>query len=493
MFLASSPLTSATPPRHGQRERASDAEKILPPLASPLFTAWPTMRQDLLMWVLLSDLAAVTLPVWIGWICLAWTPLQLTLVVVTGLLMVILTWAAGGLGVDVVDQARSGAGRTTLAAIAVAPVAVLLSQILTPSVSAGAVLAPLAVQLILVVGGRILESGWLRARRMEGHGLRRTLIVMGPGAEPILRDLRSHPGDGFLVVGYLSSSTNKSHAAARLGSPDAVSAMVRKENIDVVMTLGGVSPEDLVVLMRGLTDTGARLVVAPGLQDVVPGRMRGLPVTHGWTGLIDVSLRRTRVLLKDVFDRIAGTALLLVALPVLAIAAAAVRLDSPGPAFYSQTRVGLEGKHFTLWKLRSMYIDSDARRAAVVNAGGDAGNEVLFKDRADPRITRAGRIIRRTSIDELPQLVNVVRGEMSLVGPRPALPSEVAEYDDEARRRLLVKPGLTGLWQVSGRSDLSWDSTVALDRHYVENRGARLDASIFLSTFKAVIGGKGAY
>ncbi|MDO4901096.1 sugar transferase [Actinomyces sp.] len=465
----------------------------MPSLASPLFTAWPTMRQDLLMWVMLSDLNAVALPVWVGWICLNWGPPQLLLVATIGLLMVALTWAAGGLGVDVVDQARSGGGRTFLAALAVAPAAVLLGQILTPSLSTEAVLAPLAVQLSLALGGRMMESGWLRARRMEGHGLRRTLIVMGPGAEPILRDLRSHPGDGFLVVGYLSSSTNKCHAASRLGSPEAVSTVVRDEHIDVVMTMGGVCPEDLVVLMRGLTGTGARLVVAPGLQDVVPSRMRGLPVTHGWTGLIDVSLRRTRLFLKDVFDRVAGTALLAIAFPVLAVAAAAIRLDSPGPAFYSQTRVGLSGRHFTLWKLRSMYTDADARRAAVVNAGGDAGNKVLFKDRADPRITRVGRIIRRTSIDELPQLINVVRGDMSLVGPRPALPSEVAEYDDEARRRLLVKPGLTGLWQVSGRSDLSWDSTVALDRHYVENRGARLDASIFLSTFKAVIGGKGAY
>jgi undecaprenyl-phosphate galactose phosphotransferase len=128
-----------------------------------------------------------------------------------------------------------------------------------------------------------------------------------------------------------------------------------------------------------------------------------------------------------------------------------------------------------------------------VAAGGDAGNKVLFKDRRDPRITRVGRVLRRTSLDELPQLFNVVRGDMSLVGPRPALPQEVAEYDSEARRRLLVKPGLTGLWQVSGRSDLSWDSTVALDRHYVENRGAQLDVEILANTLKAVVGGRGAY
>ena len=136
---------------------------------------------------------------------------------------------------------------------------------------------------------------------------------------------------------------------------------------------------------------------------------------------------------------------------------------------------------------------ADARREAVVAAGGDAGNEVLFKDRADPRITRVGHWIRRLSIDELPQLINVVTGEMSLVGPRPALPEEVAAYETEARRRLLVKPGLTGLWQVSGRSDLSWESTVALDRHYVENQGGGMDVRILARTVQAVLGGRGAY
>ncbi|MFC2472708.1 MAG: sugar transferase, partial [Actinomyces sp.] len=263
--------------------------------------------------------------------------------------------------------------------------------------------------------------------------------------------------------------------------------------IDAVMTVGSVTPEDLVTLMRGLEGTQVRLVVAPGLQDVVPGRMRALTVTQGWTGLIAVKTRRTRAAGKALFDRVAGAVGLALISPLLAATAIAIRIDSPGPVFYTQTRVGQNGKPFTMWKFRSMYIDSDARRASVVKAGGDAGNEVMFKDRQDPRITRVGRWIRRLSIDELPQLINVVRGDMSLVGPRPALPVEVAKYDAEALRRLLVKPGLTGLWQISGRSDLSWASTVALDRHYVENRGGALDAKIFAGTLRAVIGGKGAY
>ena len=341
----------------------------------------------------------------------------------------------------------------------------------------------------------LLGAGRRRSRRLlEGHALRHTLIVMGSGSQPMLTQLRRHPMDGFLIVGYLSSGQDRAfHSAEPVRSPQHIAQTLHAERIDAVMTVGPVIPEDLVTLMRGLEGTQVRLVVAPGLQDVVPGRMRALTVTHGWTGLIAVKTRRTRAAGKALFDRLAGAIGLALISPLLAATALAIRLDSPGPVFYTQTRVGQDGKPFTMWKFRSMYIDSDARRASVVKAGGDAGNEVMFKDRQDPRITRVGRWIRRLSIDELPQLINVVRGDMSLVGPRPALPVEVAKYDAEALRRLLVKPGLTGLWQISGRSDLSWVSTVALDRHYVENRGGALDAKIFAGTLRAVIGGKGAY
>ena len=448
------------------------------------------MRRDLLTWLLLGDIAAIITPALLR---AAVNPVGALMTAGAGFTMMVLAWTLGAMRVDVVDQARSGWGHLLTATAVIAPVAVLASQALMPASSIITVLVLLVAQAALAIVNRSIESAWLRRCRMDGHGLRRTLIVMGTGAEVILRQLHRHPGDGFLVVGYLSATTSRSPSAAPLGDADSIRHTVNSEHIDVVMTLGGVTPDSLVSIMRALETTSARLVVAPGLQDVVPGRMRGLPVTHGWSGLIDVRLRRVRLVTKDLIDRLAAIALLLVAGPVLLTAAAAIRLDSPGPAFYTQTRVGERGRHFTMFKLRSMYIDADARRAAVVAAGGDAGNKVLFKDRQDPRITRVGRILRRTSLDELPQLLNVLRGDMSLVGPRPALPQEVAEYDAEARRRLLVKPGLTGLWQVSGRSDLSWDSTVALDRHYVENRGAQLDVEILANTLKAVVGGRGAY
>ena len=472
-----------------RRSLRAGARGSLPSLDSPTFTSWPVMRRDLLTWLVLGDLAAVMLPTalrtadGVGGILTA---------AADGMIMMLLSWALGALRVDVIDQARSG-WRPVLGAGAIAALAALvLKDGVLPDAGAQVVLIPLTLVTGLSLTNRCAAASWLRRRRLDGHGLRRTLIIMGSGAELLLRQLRRHPGDGFLIVGYLSSASCRS-GAAPIGDAPALRRTILAEHIDTVMTVGAVEPDAIVTVMRAMESTGARFVVAPGLQDVVPGRMRGLPVTNGWSGLIDVQLRHMRVRSKDVFDRVAGSLLLALASPLLLLAVLAVRLDSSGPAFYTQVRVGERGRHFTMIKLRSMYIDADARRQAVVAAGGDAGNEILFKDRNDPRITRVGRLLRRTSLDELPQLVNVVRGEMSLVGPRPALPQEVAEYDDEALRRLLVKPGLTGLWQVSGRSDLSWDSTVALDRHYVENRGAALDAEVLARTLHAVLGGKGAY
>jgi lipopolysaccharide/colanic/teichoic acid biosynthesis glycosyltransferase len=173
--------------------------------------------------------------------------------------------------------------------------------------------------------------------------------------------------------------------------------------------------------------------------------------------------------------------------------AVAVKVTSKGPVFFRQERVGINGEMFRMIKFRSMVVDAEARLASLKEEQYDAGNEVLFKIKNDPRITKVGKFIRRFSIDELPQLFNVVIGDMSLVGPRPPLMAEVELYGDEARRRLLVKPGMTGLWQVSGRSDLTWDDTVRLDVYYVENWSITGDLVILWKTAKAVVSSSGAY
>jgi exopolysaccharide biosynthesis polyprenyl glycosylphosphotransferase len=183
--------------------------------------------------------------------------------------------------------------------------------------------------------------------------------------------------------------------------------------------------------------------------------------------------------------------LLLLAAPVMGLVALAIKLEDGGPVVFRQTRVGLRGEEFDCLKFRSMVLDAEARLAELMAA--NEGSGPLFKMTHDPRITRVGRFIRRFSLDELPQLWNALRGDMSLVGPRPALPTEVAQYDSDTRRRLDVRPGLTGLWQVSGRSNLSWDDTVRLDLYYVDNWSMIQDLMILARTAKAVVGSSGAY
>jgi len=234
------------------------------------------------------------------------------------------------------------------------------------------------------------------------------------------------------------------------------------------------------------------LLVSTRLTDVAPARGRLLRA--GTLGVLQVEAAPRRGALcwaKEIWERSAALLMLVALLPLLLTVAAAVRLDSPGPALFRQTRVGRNGRPFTMLKFRTMTQDAPDRVDDLRAA--DEGSGVLFKLRRDPRITGVGGLLRRYSVDELPQLVNVVRGEMSLVGPRPALPEEVAAYDHDPRRRLAVKPGLTGLWQVSGRSDLPWDETVRLDLDYVDNWSLGRDLTILARTVRAVVSHDGAY
>jgi exopolysaccharide biosynthesis polyprenyl glycosylphosphotransferase len=241
-----------------------------------------------------------------------------------------------------------------------------------------------------------------------------------------------------------------------------------------------------------LAGVRTELCLGTGLLDVHPERTRvfasgGLNLLH----VAPAPLRGARRWVKDVVERVAASVGLLLLLPALVVVAVLVRADSPGPALYRQVRVGRDGRRFTMYKFRSMSSSADAERLDLT--GRNESDGVLFKIHADPRITRIGGAMRRWSIDEVPQLWNVVRGDMSLVGPRPALPEEVALYDVDPTRRLAVKPGLTGLWQVSGRSDLSWAEAVRLDVRYVDNWSLRLDVAILLRTVRAVVDHRGAY
>jgi exopolysaccharide biosynthesis polyprenyl glycosylphosphotransferase len=241
-----------------------------------------------------------------------------------------------------------------------------------------------------------------------------------------------------------------------------------------------------------LEKTGTDLYVAAALLDVAGPRttirpVAGLPLLH----VDHPELAGGKQVFKGVFDKaIAASALILLA-PLFAATALMIWLADRGPVFFRQTRVGKNGRTFTLYKFRTMVVDAEQWKPLL--AERNEADDVLFKIRRDPRITRPGGWLRRWSIDELPQLLNVLLGNMSLVGPRPALPQETASYGDLMRRRLAVTPGLTGLWQVSGRSDLPWEEAVRLDLRYVENWSFALDLQILWKTGSAVIRGAGAY
>jgi exopolysaccharide biosynthesis polyprenyl glycosylphosphotransferase len=233
-------------------------------------------------------------------------------------------------------------------------------------------------------------------------------------------------------------------------------------------------------------------MVLPGVVEVARRRVRlttaaGLTLLH----IAPPARHGAQTFAKSAMDRLVALLLIVVLAPVFGALALAVRLGSPGPVLYRQTRVGKDGVPFPMWKFRTMVVGADRMRSGLEEANENDGH--MFKMRRDPRITRLGRVLRRHSLDELPQLANVLLGHMSLVGPRPPLPEEVARYDEVERRRLSVKPGLTGLWQVSGRSELSWHETVSLDLRYVDNWSCAWDMSVMARTVRAVLDGRGAY
>ncbi|MGL5827245.1 MAG: sugar transferase [Nocardioides sp.] len=275
---------------------------------------------------------------------------------------------------------------------------------------------------------------------------------------------------------------------------DEIDSWVSAWGADMVVVSPGPSmtSEQMRELSWHLEGTGASLAVLGVLDAVAPHRIDS---TH-FAGVTLIHVRSSRPsgfvrAVKCVVDRVLGAALLVLMSPLLAVLALAVRVDSRGRGIFAQTRVGVDGVPFTMYKMRTMHTNAEEAKSDLTAI--DEGNGVLFKVRKDPRITRLGRLLRKTSLDELPQLLNVVKGEMSLIGPRPALPEEVSQYSSTERRRLAVRPGITGLWQVSGRSDLDWDTSVDLDLRYADNWRLSDDVLIGVRTVNAVLRSKGAY
>jgi len=371
----------------------------------------------------------------------------------------------------------------------------------------GFVLVALPLALCLDVLGRYAARKWLHAQRAAGRAMKSVLIVGDADAikgftTVLLRDRHA----GMRVIGACVPSevvaqthtveTLASVNVPLLGDVDSVVAAVKHSNADTVAVVssGRIGPEKLRWISWQLEGSETELVVSPGLIEVAGPRLHiqpvaGLPLLH----VEEPELTGFRRVLKSGFDRtMAATALMLLS-PIFITILLAVRFSSAGPALFRQVRVGRDGRTFTMLKFRSMYTDAEQRLAAIQEQNDHGDDGVLFKMRNDPRVTAVGRWLRKFSLDELPQLINVVNGSMSLVGPRPPLPSEVARYEAHVHRRFLVKPGVTGLWQVSGRSNLAWDESVRLDLRYVENWSIAGDLQILWKTLFAVIRGTGAY
>ena len=360
-----------------------------------------------------------------------------------------------------------------------------------PGGLATAVLAPAAVLTVLSV---VLRKTW-RARS------RATTDVLAVGDGRLIADLvgDTRLGGGLRVVGACVPggvcAVLDAAGVPVLGDLDAVPAVVHRFAVDVVAVTAcaDIPAPSLRRLSWDLEGSGVQLVVAAGLPDIDGTRLAlrelgGVP----FLALAEPALDDPRRMLKAALDRCGALLALVVLAPVLVAIGLAVRATSPGPALFGQTRVGRHGQEFTIWKFRSMQVGAESRLGELL-ADNDHGDELLFKIHCDVRITPFGARLRRWSLDELPQLLNVLRGEMSLVGPRPPLPTEVGQYDDDVRRRLLVMPGMTGPWQVGGRSELSWDASIRLDLRYVEDWSLWLDLRLLCQTFSAVLRGRGAY
>ncbi len=357
---------------------------------------------------------------------------------------------------------------------------------------------PLAA--ILALGGRYAARRWLHRRRWRRGSCMKGVVVAGSdrGIREIVRALRAAPFVGYSVIGVCTPGgrdaiTVEGDRLPVLAGTDQIveSALSVGADAIVVADEQTVSIDALRSLAWQLEGSGVGLLVAPAVTDVTGPRISMRPVSGiPLVSVDEPELSGVRRLVKSAFDRSAAIVALLVASPLLLAIGLAIRLSSEGPALFRQVRIGLGGRHFVMWKFRTMTVDAEERLEEVRHLNEHDG--LLFKIADDPRMTRFGRFLRRWSIDELPQLWNVVRGEMSIVGPRPPLPHEVERYDLEVRRRLLVKPGLTGLWQVSGRAGLSWDEAVRLDLHYVENWSPSLDAVILAKTIVAVLRRRGA-
>ena len=389
--------------------------------------------------------------------------------------------------------------RATLRTFGVMAILLVIFQI---DISRGFLAIAIPVGTLFLVGERWLWRRWLAREREDGKSLSNVVVLGNPqDVEYVIGQLRGNLSTGYRVAGAALTTLKPEmellppwYEVPVLSSAADIADLVGKTRAEAVVVAGALpgGPKAIQELGWRLEDMSTELVLASSLTNVAGPRlhfrpMEGLPLMH-------VELPQFsggKHIFKRVMDIVLATAAMLILLPLFLGLALIVKLDSPGPVLFFQERIGRNGEKFKMVKFRSMVIDAEAKLAALQQA--NEGSGVLFKMARDPRVTRCGSWMRKFSLDELPQFWNVLIGQMSLVGPRPPLAREVAEYTQPVQRRLLIKPGITGLWQINGRSDLAWDEAVRLDLYYVENWSLTGDIIILWRTFKAVAAPTGAY
>ena len=372
----------------------------------------------------------------------------------------------------------------------------ILAFLLQIDVARGYLLISLPSGVALLVLSRWLWRQWLLTKRRRGGYMARVLLVGSERSVAYVgRELQRTPSAGYKVVGACLPSGKHSPTVAGtdiqvIGDVDVIARALRATGADTVAITGAddLPPAKVKQISWDLEAGRQHLVLAPSIADIAGPRMHmrpvsGLPLVHVETPRFSLGQRFVKRMV-DLSLALVGVVLIS---PILGLLALSIRLSTPGPVLFRQTRVGYRGQEFTMLKFRSMVPNAEDLLADLRAQDRDSGNEVLFKMKDDPRVTPTGRFMRKYSLDELPQLFNVIGGSMSLIGPRPPLPSEVEQYADHVHRRFLVKPGITGLWQVSGRSSLSWEESVRLDPSYVENWSLVSAVTILLKTAKAAL------
>jgi exopolysaccharide biosynthesis polyprenyl glycosylphosphotransferase len=374
---------------------------------------------------------------------------------------------------------------------------VTASYLLRADLSRGYVAILLPLGLSALVGGRLLARASLRTKRRLNESMSNVLVIGSERSAPALREILTRsPNEGMRVTGvYIPRHSLVASETNTADERDRLRAAIQSANAHLVAIAPAAefSPDQVRALAWELEGTGIGLALAPALTDVAGPRVHikpvaGLPLMY----VEEPRFRGPKLIVKTALDGFGAIALLTITAPIMLAVAFLIKREDGGPIFFQQQRVGLDGKTFKVIKFRSMVPNAHKLIDQVRERSGQA-DQVFYKSAGDDRITRVGRFLRKTSLDELPQLFNVFSGDMSLVGPRPLVPGEGAGVGGFLERRMLVKPGLTGLWQVSGRSDVTGDERVRLDLFYVENWSLAGDLTILARTVKTVLKREGAY